>query len=820
MSNIATEAKPVVVVGAGPAGLAAALTLVRAGVPVRLLERAPLIGGKVNSHHEEGRNLEHGVHGWWVNYINFDRLMTEAGIRLDEALVEASGSTLILPSGERSPLRGIKANVPSPIFLLLQFLRSPFLTFADLLTTLRFVVHLLAFRHEYDYQAYDAFSFQQLAAFCGVSQRVQDLLFAPFILSFDFAGPDRVSAAAGLSGMQFYLVRDQRSVIARWARRLPADVIFDPIAKKFVSLGGDLRLGTGLLSVDVNDESKVQGVRLSGTPSAAGGTEVIARVPVVSVPAGGFATVDSAQGRIFVTRSQSASFLALSARCTHLGCTVELNQGRFVCPCHGGVFDAEGGRVSGPPQRPLDRFTTSVEGEFVVIRGTALPEPIPADAVILATDLRSAQEIVAGTQNLPERLRHDIGHLDTTPVIVIRFWFPTSEEFNPGIESAVTPLFKFIDNFFYLNSFADDIAEQGNVVEVQAYRVEHLLDATDEVLLELALTDLAIVHKPFTREHVRSFTINRHRSLFTLYRPFQHVFRPREATEVQGLYFAGDWTQATRSVWMQERAVVAGIRAATGVLHERAIPHEHDLQLPPEGIILRAFRFLALCVRVLIMRQLPIGTLPSDEELAAHSERDHRIVGWFLVAVGACNLLPLFARDLGVLVGLWPFLVAILGVLVFFHNEPDTSFRYGTWLRSWQDPHLFQHRILAAGSVVGALGELALYHWGWTSLFTKGFYPAGLIIAGFIFFGHSHSSNTVITRQHNIMGFLFIVTGIAWLGTRFIGSLAPIAYVWPVLYALIGYMFITYTEGLDSGHAGGHSHAGDGANSHDDGHTH
>jgi len=70
-----SDPNPVFVVGVGPAGLAAAMALSRAGLQVRIIERADLVGGKVNSHHEDGRSLEHGVHGWWVNYINFDRLL-------------------------------------------------------------------------------------------------------------------------------------------------------------------------------------------------------------------------------------------------------------------------------------------------------------------------------------------------------------------------------------------------------------------------------------------------------------------------------------------------------------------------------------------------------------------------------------------------------------------------------------------------------------------------------------------------------------------------------------------------------------------------
>jgi menaquinol-cytochrome c reductase iron-sulfur subunit len=55
-------------------------------------------------------------------------------------------------------------------------------------------------------------------------------------------------------------------------------------------------------------------------------------------------------------------FIAISTRCMHLGCPVRYIDAakRFVCPCHGGVYDFEGKVDGGPPVRPLDRFYTRV----------------------------------------------------------------------------------------------------------------------------------------------------------------------------------------------------------------------------------------------------------------------------------------------------------------------------------------------------------------------------------------------------------------------------------------------------------------------------
>jgi menaquinol-cytochrome c reductase iron-sulfur subunit len=62
-------------------------------------------------------------------------------------------------------------------------------------------------------------------------------------------------------------------------------------------------------------------------------------------------------------------FIAITSRCAHVGCPVRWVDAaeRFICPCHGGVYDMLGQRVGGPPVRPLDRFYTRVEGEYVQV---------------------------------------------------------------------------------------------------------------------------------------------------------------------------------------------------------------------------------------------------------------------------------------------------------------------------------------------------------------------------------------------------------------------------------------------------------------------
>ena len=68
---------------------------------------------------------------------------------------------------------------------------------------------------------------------------------------------------------------------------------------------------------------------------------------------------------------RNTPYIAISTRCAHLGCPVRWVDAaeRFICPCHGGVYNLLGVPVGGPPVRPLDRFYTRVNSEGQVELG-------------------------------------------------------------------------------------------------------------------------------------------------------------------------------------------------------------------------------------------------------------------------------------------------------------------------------------------------------------------------------------------------------------------------------------------------------------------
>jgi len=73
--------------------------------------------------------------------------------------------------------------------------------------------------------------------------------------------------------------------------------------------------------------------------------------------------------RVWLVRNENSVY-ALSAVCTHLGCTpnwLETEQ-KFKCPCHGSGFYKTGINFEGPAPRPLERLAISLaeDGQMLI----------------------------------------------------------------------------------------------------------------------------------------------------------------------------------------------------------------------------------------------------------------------------------------------------------------------------------------------------------------------------------------------------------------------------------------------------------------------
>ena len=75
------------------------------------------------------------------------------------------------------------------------------------------------------------------------------------------------------------------------------------------------------------------------------------------------------RGQFYLSRLKDGGFLAISRRCTHLGCTVpwDAERKQFICPCHASVFDITGEVVKAPAPRALDIHPVIIDNNIVKV---------------------------------------------------------------------------------------------------------------------------------------------------------------------------------------------------------------------------------------------------------------------------------------------------------------------------------------------------------------------------------------------------------------------------------------------------------------------
>lgn len=99
-----------------------------------------------------------------------------------------------------------------------------------------------------------------------------------------------------------------------------------------------------------------------------GGDEVVAaKLGEIKPNSGKIFRFGSRPGLLIL--NNDGTYHALSATCTHLGCTVQYRPDlrEIWCACHNGIYDINGRNVSGPPPRPLTVFDVHLRGEEIVV---------------------------------------------------------------------------------------------------------------------------------------------------------------------------------------------------------------------------------------------------------------------------------------------------------------------------------------------------------------------------------------------------------------------------------------------------------------------
>jgi cytochrome b6-f complex iron-sulfur subunit len=104
---------------------------------------------------------------------------------------------------------------------------------------------------------------------------------------------------------------------------------------------------------------------------------------VSELPAPGSAPVNFPKVKLWLSNTEEG-VLGIYKVCTHLGCLYNWvdQEDKFVCPCHGSQFHADGQYIQGPAPRSLDRFVlqaVDANGNVIAESTDGQPMPVPND---------------------------------------------------------------------------------------------------------------------------------------------------------------------------------------------------------------------------------------------------------------------------------------------------------------------------------------------------------------------------------------------------------------------------------------------------------
>jgi isorenieratene synthase len=241
-----------VVVGAGVAGISAAVVLAERGVAVTLLEAAPTLGGRLGAWPHtlpDGTEqvVEHGFHAFFRHYYTWRAVLR----RIDPDLTflrPVGGYPVISRHWPPEDLTGLPA--APPLNLLALFARSPSLGLRDLIgSNQALAAELLAYDRERTTALFDTMPAAQFLDRLGMSDRAQAMLFEAFARSF-FARPGELSAGELIAMFHYYFLGNPEGIGFDAPDTDYLSGIWAPFAGYLDAHRATLRTGTAARTVD------------------------------------------------------------------------------------------------------------------------------------------------------------------------------------------------------------------------------------------------------------------------------------------------------------------------------------------------------------------------------------------------------------------------------------------------------------------------------------------------------------------------------------------------------------------------------------------
>ena len=248
----------VAIVGAGLAGLAAAVDLVDAGHEVNLYEARPFIGGKVGSWEDpEGNHIEMGLHVFFFNYANLFALMRKVGA-LDNLLPKEHSHLFVNRGGD---VRSLDFRFPlgAPFNGLKAFFTTPQLEAIDKLRNALALGTSPIVRGLVDYEGamrvirdLDHLSFQDWFLSHGGNQHSIERLWNPIAYALGFLDCQSISARCMLTIFMMFAARTEASKL-NLLKGSPHRWLTGPILKYIEARGGRLHLRHRAIKLEYED---------------------------------------------------------------------------------------------------------------------------------------------------------------------------------------------------------------------------------------------------------------------------------------------------------------------------------------------------------------------------------------------------------------------------------------------------------------------------------------------------------------------------------------------------------------------------------------
>ena len=275
-------APDVIVVGAGFAGLSAAVRLARRGARVLVVEERRRLGGRASAFAdpETGEVVDNGQHALFGCYHETFAFLREIGTEGDVRLEERLDLEIVDRSGQRSRLSS--ASLPPPLHLVGGLLRWPALGWSDKIAAMRAGLALrgLAGSHR-DRAGRDQQTVNEWLRAHGQTPRLSEVLWEPLAVAALNQSPD-VAAAGPFVEVLARMFNGSRRDAAIGLPMKPLDQLYAEPARRWLENAGH-QLRVGAPARLLVEGARAVGVEIDGERTVAG--HVVSSVPWFAFPA-------------------------------------------------------------------------------------------------------------------------------------------------------------------------------------------------------------------------------------------------------------------------------------------------------------------------------------------------------------------------------------------------------------------------------------------------------------------------------------------------------------------------------------------------------